>query len=500
MSFGEGDTMKRSISRRDFTKFATLAAGAAVAGFDPRTRSWIAAGNAQGTAFDSVPKLDGALVFDDATRRAIAVDRGQLFHRIPAAVLKPASVQDVVTMVKFANHHALKIVAKGDGHSCYGQTQAEAGIVIDTRTLSAVAVNGTVSADIQPGAFWSSVLLVTLPKGLTPRVVTATCLALTVGGVLNAGGIGNSSHRHGAVVDNVIELDVVTGDGRLVTCSPREERELFEMVLAGQGQCGIIVRARVPLMPAPSHVVLHELIYSDLEKYLEDSLRVASENHFDSQRGGISRTDGAKWSYAIEVGLYFSGAVAPDLTAHESTLRFDRATPPVRMTYQEYLFRFEARNAAYDTSRSAPQITMWTPVQATKKVLAEFLALPPESSGLTRTKGTETFSFYPMNTRRFTRPLFKVPAEEQAFTIWLFRNAAAGDQIALSAILESNRSLLASARAGGGKSYAPYTMAMPSAEWAAHYGPAVWKRFSAAKKKYDPKNVLSPQPAIFSAG
>jgi len=40
-------------------------------------------------------------------------------------------------------------------------------------------------------------------------------------------------------------LDVVTGDGRLVTCSQQRESELFNMVIAGLGQCGIIVRARI---------------------------------------------------------------------------------------------------------------------------------------------------------------------------------------------------------------------------------------------------------------
>src|SRR5471032_687148 len=277
--------MPKDISRREFARAAALVAGAAVVGFDPRTRSWIPSAQAHGTAFDSIPKLDGALVFDDATRRAIAVDQGLLFHRIPVAVLKPASVQDIVRIVRYANQNALKIACRGDGHSCYGQTQAEAGIVIDMRTLSAIRLNGTASADVQPGAFWSSLGLETIPQGVSPRVFPATCLALTVGGVLNAGGIGNVSHRAGAVVDNVIELDVVTGDGRFVTCSSTREPELFDMVLASQGQCGIIVRARIPLMPAPSHAVLQELVYTDLDKYLEDHLRIARENRFDSHRG-----------------------------------------------------------------------------------------------------------------------------------------------------------------------------------------------------------------------
>jgi FAD/FMN-containing dehydrogenase len=91
--------------------------------------------------------------------------------------------------------------------------------------------------------------------------------------MLSAGGIGNMTPHYGALVDNVTDLDVVTGDGRLVTCSPEHESELFDMVLAGQGQCGVIVRAGLPLMPAPTHVLYHELTYTDLDAYLSDQLR-----------------------------------------------------------------------------------------------------------------------------------------------------------------------------------------------------------------------------------
>ena len=109
----------------------------------------------------------------------------------------------------------------------------------------------------------------------------------------------------------------------------------------------------------------------------------------------------------------------------------------------------------------------------------------------------EGFGCYPLNTRRCTRPLFKVPSEEQAFGIQLFRNVKPGDDAALSAVLASNRELLAKMTAVGGKRYAPYSMVISPEEWQAHYGPDVWRRFVVAKAKYDPNRVLSPHPAIF---
>jgi hypothetical protein len=487
--------MKLQISRRQFTK---LAIGAAIVGFNPDERSWVTQTSpAAAGPFDRLPKLDGTLLVDEESRRAIAFDQGYMYQRVPAAVLRPGSVQDIVAIVRYANQHSLKIAVRGNGHSRYGQTQAEAGVVIDSRSLSAVRVRTTQSADAQLGALWAAVADATLPKGLTPRLFPGTCLGLlTVGGTLSAGGIGIMSPHHGALVDNVIDLDVVTGDGHLVTCSPKRESELFDMVLAGQGQCGVIVRAGLPLTPSPTHVMFHELTYTDLDAYLADQLRLASEGHFDGQRGQMLRDQSGMWSFVIEIGKFFNPPNEPNIRALEGSLRFASAAAPVRMTYHDYLFRFEMRGGV-TAGHPSPCITMWIPASATRKYLDNILSLTPEAAALVPFQGVEQFGCYPLNTRRFERPLFKVPSEEQVFALWLFRSVKAGDEAALSALLASNRDLLAKMTAVGGKRYAPYSMVISSAEWQAHYGPHVWRRFVAAKAKYDPNRVLSPHPAMF---
>src|SRR2546425_7135458 len=160
--------MNEQLSRRKFIKAAVGAA--TVIGFNLHTRSWVTRAQAATQPFAGVPKLDGVLLFDEASRKAIAVDGGNLFHRVPAAVLRPGSVQDIITMVQYANQHALKIAIKGQGHSRYGQTQAEAGIVIDSSTFSAVHTPTAESVEAQFGALWGDVATATLAKGLTPRV------------------------------------------------------------------------------------------------------------------------------------------------------------------------------------------------------------------------------------------------------------------------------------------------------------------------------------------
>ena len=52
--------------------------------------------------------------------------------------------------------------------------------------------------------------------------------------ILSVGGIGGTMYRDGAQVDNVLALVVVTGEGRIVSCSPHEQRGLFEAGLLSE--------------------------------------------------------------------------------------------------------------------------------------------------------------------------------------------------------------------------------------------------------------------------
>ncbi len=74
--------MTKQLSRRTFIKSAAVGSVATL-GYDPLMRSWITAAQAQTSAFKSVPKLDGTLLLDEASRNAMAVDRGNLFLASP---------------------------------------------------------------------------------------------------------------------------------------------------------------------------------------------------------------------------------------------------------------------------------------------------------------------------------------------------------------------------------------------------------------------------------
>lgn len=204
----------------------------------------------------------------------------------------------------------------------------------------------------------------------------------------------------------------------------------------------------------------------------------------------MTKDKDGKWTYTMEAGTFYSSSSEPKIASLHSGMRFDSAAAPVRMTYEEFLFRFEAANSA-GLARTVQRqfLTMWMPASTTSEFLSYVL-----SKGVAFGR----LGVHALNTKRFTRPMLKMPDEDQAFAVWLFHSAPPGDMEARSVMLAVNRELFEKMSALGGKRYPPYSGVVSPREWHEHYGAEVWRRLSAAKKNYDPNNVLTPGPGIFA--
>lgn len=471
---------------------AASAAVTSVLPFDDRTSraGWL--GLSQGPR--GIPKLDGQLSADMVSRAAAAEDWGHSVRKMPLAVLKPESVRDVIKVVEYANQRTLSVAMRGQGHCTYGQAQVESGIVIDSSHLSALRWHDATALDAEPGASWGEVVKTALGRGLTPPVVV-DALSLSVGGTLSAGGTGETSCRAGAQVDHVLELDVVTGTGALVTCSPARHAELFHMTLAGLGQCGIIVRARLRLVPAPRHVVLRALAYDSVENMLSDQARLARSEGPDLIGGEITRDADGRWALVLLAGSFLqdAGDASPQFLSGLSGLRVSQARTETT-SYWEYLDRRTASIAATKARNNPnPSFAVVLPESAAPALLSFILATPEASVGIWRVE------VIPMIAARFTQPLHRIPAEPLAFTLRLQRRATAADAPDHRAMLDANATVSARARLAGGKIYPPFAPPLSGAEWQEHYGPQIWHRLVSAKRRYDPGRVLTPGPGIFGA-
>jgi FAD/FMN-containing dehydrogenase len=435
---------------------------------------------------------------DDASLRWAAEDFGHLVHHLPRAVLRPATIADVAEIVAFAGEAGLSVAARGAGHSSYGQAQCAGGIVIDMSGLNLVSEPQVDRITVQGGALWSSVLEAALAGGTTPAVLT-DYLHTSVGGTLATGGVGGTSHRYGFQVDTVEELRVVTGTGRLAICSPQRNRELFDAIRAGLGQCGITVSATLRVVPAPTLVRRYRLHYHDLTTFLDDQRDLVLRGRFDFLQGQIVLMAPGSWRYLVEAADYHTPRAAAAGAALPDGLHDDRTAREIdHLPYREFAHRMATGEAALRASgewlHPHPWLTTFLPAQDAAALAGEVLA----SSALCQLGNSGLVLVYPLRADRLRAPLTRVPGSELVWLFGLLRTAEPSDPAGTAAQIEANRVIRNRVLACGGTAYPINAVPMSPQDWRTHFGPR-WEQLQAAKEKFDPRGILTPGYGI-SAG
>ncbi|WRZ95002.1 FAD-binding protein [Streptomyces sp. NBC_01007] len=488
--------MPRTPSRRTALQ-GLAAAGAVVVGFDPFTRSWAATTTDRPLA--GLPRLDGSVHTDDASLAADADDFGHIVHRRPVAVLRPGSVHDIVAMVRFCNEHGVPVAPRGQGHATQGQAQVDGGLVIETTPLASIGPvgPGSTTVTVGAGARWSEVARATLAHGLTPPTFT-DYLELSVGGTLSVGGIGGQTHQQGAQVDNVTELQVVTGAGHLVRCSRTRHRDLFLAVLAGLGQCAVIVGATLRLVSAPETVRHYLLPYDDLRTFLDDQRLLVEEGRFDYVEGQVTAdTDGAFNGYVLEAVAYGPPAgPAPDDTTLLRGLRHDPAGVQTSdLGYYDFLDRLAAGVAALKEAGlwafAHPWLNLLLPGRSAATLAASLLEdLTPADLG------PGVVLLYPVLRESLHTPLLRTPEDPVSYLLAVLRTTPPDDTATVDRLLAANRAAYDTVHAAGGTHYPVGSVPFDAADWREHFGPA-YRGLAAARHTYDPRGILVPGQGIF---
>ncbi|MFE2288786.1 FAD-binding protein [Streptomyces sp. NPDC059443] len=483
------------------------ATAVAVVGWNAVDQTWATAAEAAGNEnIVPVPGLVGTLETGPATVDSFGKDFGHLFDAAankPWAVLRPGGVDDIVKIVNYARDNGIKVAVNGQGgtgadiesHSVYGQARVPGGISIDAKGMSKILSIGSDHAVVEAGVTWGQLTDATLAQDKTPPALP-DYLYISVGGTLSVGGIGGTVQKYGLLVDTVQSIDIITGDGRLVTASPSLRPDLFNAALAGGGQVGIIVRAKVKLIPAPKRSVIFSLFYADIETYLADSEKVLADGRFQVLAGEmLQKPDGSGWRYKMEAGATYCTTV-PDRAKLLDGLNDVRADAIIEDTsYREYMFRLDAYEAYLKSTthwyQPKPWLSMFLPASKTKT----FMKLV-ERELTAESLGGGFLLFYPYYTSKIKRPLAMQPNESVGYLFDLLRFPNPGADI--QAMLDQNRRLYDIVVGLGGKRYLVGSVPnMTKADWKAHFGNR-WTAFSNAKAKFDPHNTFTPGQGFFA--
>jgi FAD/FMN-containing dehydrogenase len=172
--------------------------------------------------------------------------------------IKARTTADVVAGVNFARVNNLRLVVKGTGHSYLGTSNAADSLLIWTRAMNAVHMHDAfvpsgctgkiapVSAiTSEPGAVW-----IDLYDAVTTRagryVQGGGCTDTGVAGLIQSGGFGSFSKGFGTAAANLLEAEIVTADGKVLTANACTNADLFWALKGGGGGTfGVVTRVTV---------------------------------------------------------------------------------------------------------------------------------------------------------------------------------------------------------------------------------------------------------------
>jgi FAD/FMN-containing dehydrogenase len=197
---------------------------------------------------------------DDGYDDARTIYNAMIDNR-PALIARCAGVADIIGAVNFARTNDLLVSVLGGGHNVSGNAVCDGGLMIDLSPMKSVRVDlERKTARAEPGCTWGDFDHETQAFGLgtTGGLISTTGIAgLTLGG-----GLGWLMGNHGLACDNLVSVDVVTADGRLLTASDAENKDLFWGLRGGGGNLGIATTLEYqlhPVGPMLGGLVIHPL-------------------------------------------------------------------------------------------------------------------------------------------------------------------------------------------------------------------------------------------------
>ncbi len=173
------------------------------------------------------------------------------------SALSPESAAETQAIVRAADETGTRLAPAGRmSWPCAGGWTREGGTVVSTTRLDTVHYYEPADLTVTAGAGIGLDRLAKIvePNGQWLPFDAPGCDAGTLGAAVASGVSGPLRARYGAVRDNVLGLEVVTGDGRILRIGGRVVKnvagyDLVRLFTGSRGSLGIITRVSVRLFP-----------------------------------------------------------------------------------------------------------------------------------------------------------------------------------------------------------------------------------------------------------
>ena len=197
------------------------------------------------------------------------------------------------------------------------------------------------TADVQGMCTYEDLVDATLPYGLIPYVVPQL-RTITLGGAVTGLGIESTSFRNGLPHESVIEMDVFTGAGEVVTTRPGED--LFDTFPNSYGSLGYATRLKIKLEKVPGYVALRHVRFDDAGVLAKTISAITESREYDGQRvDGLDGVAFAPGEYYLTLAR-FTDQAGPTSDYHSGQAVFYRSLQQREsdlLTMYDYLWRWD---------------------------------------------------------------------------------------------------------------------------------------------------------------
>ncbi len=201
------------------------------------------------------------------------------------------------------------------------------------------------TADVQGMCTYEDLVDATLPHGLAPFVIPQL-KTITLGGAVTGMGVESTSFRNGLPHESVIEMDILTGTGGIVTATRESNVDLFRSFPNSYGSLGYAIRLKIELEPVKKYVAMSHVRFDDLTSYQEALAGYSESGTFED--APIHGLDGVSFSpdesYLIIAQATDEEGPTSDYTRdriYYQSLRHPEGVLRDRLTIRDYIWRWD---------------------------------------------------------------------------------------------------------------------------------------------------------------
>lgn len=211
--------------------------------------------------------------------------------------VEATDAHDVATAVNFAREHNLRVVIKGTGHDYLGRSNAPNSLLIWTHRMRTItydeafvpegcSIKGVPALTIGAGTRWLEAYDAATNQH-NRYVQGGGCTTVgAAGGFIQGGGFGSFSKKYGTGAMGILQVEIVTADGKTLIANQCQNKDLYWAVRGGGGGTfGVVTKMTLKTYKLP---VNFGILRGTIKAANDDAFKKLIREFITFYRGNLS--------------------------------------------------------------------------------------------------------------------------------------------------------------------------------------------------------------------